>query len=114
MVTPGMTTKSGCPEGAYVNHAPKKLLPCCASVSPHPDSVDVHQRSVLSTPQLAGALPNDKRWMRVVLDAVPGIVQLNVAAPPPALKSNEAVPTFVVLTSFGLNWAFANDGPVVR
>src|SRR2546423_1579048 len=97
--------KSGWPEGAYVNHAPKKLLPCCARVRPHPDSVDVHQRSVLSTPQFAGALPKGRRWMRVVRDAVPGIVQLNVAVPEAPLKSNEAVPTFVVLTSFGLNCA---------
>src|SRR5687768_57973 len=95
-----MTMKSGCPDGAYVNQAPNMLLPCCASVRPHPDSAGFHQRSVRSTPQLAGALPKGKRWICVEREFDP-IVQVNVAGPP-GMNWKCAVPTLVGATVAGL------------
>src|SRR5687767_4789936 len=106
-----MMMKSGCPDGAYVNQAPKTLLPCCASVRPHPDSAGFHQRSVRSTPQLAGALPNGKRWIWLLRVTDP-TVQVKLAGPP-GVNSNEAVPTLVLTTAAGSN-APVNEGPVVR
>src|SRR4051812_44082633 len=103
---------SGCPDGPYVNHTPKKLLPCCASERPHPDSAGFHHRSVRSTPQLAGALPKPRRWICLVRETAP-IVYEKVTLPVAAfVKSNEAVPTFVVPTAAGLNGP-VNEGPVV-
>src|SRR5258706_10697788 len=110
-----MTIQSGCPPGAYVNQAPKTLLPCCASVRPHPDSEGFHQRSVRSIPQLGAALPKGRRWICFARVSDP-TVQVKRAGPPatPAgAKSNEAEPTFVVTTAAGSK-APANEGPVVR
>src|SRR5260221_11392497 len=107
--------KSGCPEGAYVNQAPKRLLPCCASVRPHPDSAEFHQRSVWSIPQLGAALPKGRRSICFVRASGPTL-QVKRAGPPAApagAKSNEAVPTFDVTTAPGLKGP-ANEGPVVR
>src|SRR5258708_9821832 len=109
-----MTMKSGCPPGAYVNQAPKMLLPCCASVRPHPDSAEFHQRSVWSIPQLAGALPKGRRWICFARVTDP-MVQVKRAGPPatPAgAKSNEAEPTFVATTAAGSKVP-VNEGPVV-
>src|SRR5579859_458848 len=108
--------KSGCPVGPYVNHAPKTLLPCCASVSPHPDSVEVHQRSVRSTPQLVGALPKGSRWITFERETLPMVYEKSAVpgAPPVGAKSIEALPTFVVATAFGSNVGFVKDGPIAR
>src|SRR6188474_2579884 len=103
--------KSGRPDGAYVNQAPNTLFPCCASVRPHPDSAGFHQRSVRSTPQLAGALPKGRRWIWLLRETDP-TVQVKLAGPP-GVNWNEAVPTLVLTTAFGSK-APANEGPVER
>src|SRR5258706_14770430 len=110
-----MTMKSGCPEGAYVNQAPKRLLPCCASVRPHPDSAGFHQRSVWSIPQLGAALPKDRRWICFARETDPTVHMKRAGPPatPAGAKSNEAEPTFDVTTAPGLNVP-VNEGPVVR
>ena len=107
-----MTMKVGRPDGAYVNQAPKTLLPCCASVRPHPDSAGFHQRSVRSIPQLVGALPKGKRWI-CLLRVTDPTVQVKVADPLPGANWNEAVPTFVLTTADGSN-APVHEGPVER
>src|SRR5258706_15924780 len=106
-----MTMKRGVPEAPYVNQAPKTLLPCCASVRPHPDSAGFHQRSVRSTPQFGAALPKGRRWICLVRVVVP-MVHVKVAVPP-GVNVNVAVPTLLETTAAGLN-GVANVGPVVR
>ena len=98
-----------------MNQTPKMLLPCCASVRPHPDSAAFHQRSVLSTPQLAGALPNERRWIGFERETGPTVYEKTAlpATPPVGAKSKDAVPTFVAMIWFGLNVP-AKEGPVVR
>src|SRR5258705_13998479 len=104
-----MTMKRGVPEAPYVNQAPKTLLPCCASVSPHPDSAGFHQRSVRSLGQLVVALPKGKGWI-CLLRVTDPTDQVKLATSPDA-NSNDAVRTFVLTTAAGPK-APAIEGPV--
>src|SRR5438046_1020651 len=106
-----MTLHSGWPSVSYANHTPKRLLPCCASVRPHPDSAGLYQMSVRSLPQTGDPLPNGWREMDFVC-VTPATLYVKVAAEYEE-KSMVALPTLVAVTRAGSNVADEYAGPVV-